>query len=179
MNHFEQYGYIVLHDFFSEDELANMHDELGVTNPEIIELATKRLEGLLDTKLLINHQVRRVYTKDDEVEYHVNRAACQYALTFTVSQSGDHWPIVFRAVKGDKVVDTKPGTAVLYCANWLPHWRPDNNTDKQVQGYMYWNDLNTELGSFMQHFELEQRLDVISFDEFKEEGKLPVCHSHV
>lgn len=179
MNHFDQYGYIVLHDFFSEDELANMYDESGTTNPEIIDAATKRLEGLLDTKLLTNHQKRQVYTKDDTLEYHVDGAACEYALTFTVSQTGDHWPLVIRAVKGDKVVETKSGTAVLYCANMLPHWRPENNTDNQVQGYMYWNDLNTELGSFMQHFELEQRLNITSFDEFKTEGKLPVWHNRV
>jgi hypothetical protein len=181
MNHFNQYGYYLLADFFTQEEVDSMYIGGGFYTDaimdEIYKTASVRLEGLLDTDLLPNFHKGQTYGANDKEDIHSKKdLACEIALTFTIAHSDSNWPLVLDTSKGLKIIHTRPGDALLYKGCELLQMREQNTfNDFQLQHSMYWNDLNSEVGSFMKHFDLDHRLNMnLDLNEFKNGDNLPL-----
>lgn len=162
MNHFYEYGYYLLSDFFTQEEVNKMYDVYITKDDSYMSkmfiVAQDRLEGLLDTKLLPNYHTGEIYRDDKTIDDHVSGAPCEIALTFTIAHNGKNWPIILNTRKGLKSIITKPGDALIFKGCDIPYSREINTfNDMQIQYYMYWNDINSELGSFLRHFTKEER----------------------
>ena len=172
MNHFYEFGYYKLVDFFSQDEIDRMYSE-----PESLDwafdIAQTRLEGLLDTDLIQNYQEGVTYKEGNKVNHTVLPAPCEIALTFTIAHSKDNWPVLLDTSKGVKEIHTNPGDALLFKGCDIFHSRePNTYNDFQIQHNMYWNNLNSELGSFLRHFNKEDRCS-FNFNMNEREDELP------
>lgn len=167
MNHLQEYSYIVLHDFFTSEEVESMQQG-GITR-EQIDAAQSRLEALLDTTLLYN------YSDIVGIEGFkgTDNAACELTLSFAIKGSSS---VTLDTLKGERKVVLDSETALLFNASTIPHIYKCEEED--IYGTIHWNDTNTEVGSFMKHFELDKRLEITDFNTFKMEGRLPIWHNH-
>jgi hypothetical protein len=182
MNHFHKYGYYLLSDFFTQEEVDGMYkadlanDNLTIS--EIYKTAQVRLEGLLDTDLLPNFYQRDFYRDNEVEEERVETASCEITLTFTVANNGKNWPIALNTSKGIKYISTDPGDALIYRACDIPNSRVRNTfNDMQIQYNMFWNDVNSEIGSYLRHFNQDQRINMdFNLNEIRNQSgdKLPL-----
>ena len=173
MNHFYEFGYYLLYDFFKQEEVNLMYSDPTYLD-DVFSIAQNRLEGLLDTELLANYHQGTTYKADDKVEATVLHAPCEIALTFTIAHSKDNWPIFLDTSKGEKKIHTNPGDALLFKGCDIFHHRePNTYNDLQIQHSMYWNNLNSQLGSFLRHFSQEDRCS-FNFNMNEPEDNLPI-----
>lgn len=211
MNPFKEKGYYLFNDFFSKsqlDEMYNIYNNMYVSNKLQLEVdglfdfkvyaakrskyydelnsyydyATTLIEDLLDTKLIKTYHMGRVYTgSGGHMNEHIDRAPCEISLTFTIAHNKKNWPITLNIDDNDIVVETPPGSALLYAGDKIAHRRDANKFNSvQYQHYMHWVDFNSESGSLIYQFEQDQRgssdLFFAPWDELKATNKVPVIN---
>ena len=70
----------------------------------------------------------RKYYKGQALGKHVDRPECQLTISICLSESDDsEWPLYIEDEKNDITYKghTKPGDAIIYTGEFLPHWRDE------------------------------------------------------
>ena len=70
----------------------------------------------------------RKYYKGQDLEKHIDRPECELTVSICLSESDDsEWPLYIEDEKNNITYKghTKPGDAIIYTGEFLPHWRDE------------------------------------------------------
>ena len=166
--YFQQKKYLAVDDFMPLhfcDQIVNEYlDKPGIKDDQcpvdsdsfygelkcewLLVKMMKQVECLTGLKLHPTYSYMRVYRPGEELDWHLDRGACEVSATINLGQSGDFdWPIWAAAADdytNTRPVSLPPGAAMIYRGMDVPHWRdkfqPPSNDDWQVQLFLHYVD---------------------------------------
>lgn len=97
-----------------------------------------KVESFVGSSLLPTYTYGMLYKKDDILEKHRDRAACEISLTLNL-RTDIGWGIFIETPNGDAVcVDQNPGDAMLYLGCDATHWRERFHGEEHVQVFLHY-----------------------------------------
>lgn len=84
-----------------------------------------KVQKIIGAKLYPTYFYDRFYFKNQELERHTDRPACEISVTVNISHNLSYdWPILFELPDGTvREFTCEPGDGVIYHGVTLPHWR--------------------------------------------------------
>jgi hypothetical protein len=99
------------------------------------------IEQTSGVKLFPTYSYFRVYKREDVLEKHKDRPACEISVTLSVGYQADHpWPIWIEGPCGTTGVSLLPGDGLLYRGAECFHWREAFRGDHAVQVFLHYVD---------------------------------------
>jgi hypothetical protein len=115
----------------------------------LLEILKPKVEKITGKKLHSSFSYARVYYTGGEMEPHLDRPSCEYALTITISHDGIPWDIYLEDYNKNRVrITLDVGCGVLYYGAKIPHWRESYTGNEQVQFMLFWVDADGEFSDF-------------------------------
>ena len=204
--HFDQYGYIVLHnvieqdmideiynfwikrdkeDFFKEVEDAPFTDvhnyNLRAREFNKLEKVHKDLMALLRKELKMathpTYNMGRVNKRNQIMRKHTDRLPCEISITMPIAYSDAIWPIwVDSPGKGHKGISLEVGDILVYKGCEVVHWR-DRNTFSDTTIQHYFHYVNLDTVDGIYYMELMGRHTYAQGSRLQ--NKIPGAISHM
>ena len=100
------------------------------------------IEKVVKKELLETYSYYRVYYKNAELKFHLDRDTCEYSSTVCIEKT-HMWPISFETHNKENVsIELNPGDLIVYKGAELPHWRNKFIGDRHVQLFIHYVDKN-------------------------------------
>jgi hypothetical protein len=82
------------------------------------------MSEVLEEPMFPTYSYARIYAKQEVLEKHKDRHACEVSVTLHLDSDGTEWPIWFTKPNGEQVsYSLKSGQAVIYLGMISEHWR--------------------------------------------------------
>ena len=121
---------------FDEDQtkLGETMQVYGTATETLLLLKTKKINKILETKVLPTYSYWRMYTKFSQLDKHTDRKSCEITASVNLGGCGTKWPLFIDG----KEVNIKPGDAVIYHGVEKLHWREEFQGDWQAQVFLHY-----------------------------------------
>ena len=94
-------------------------------------------------KLFPTFSYFRVYHRDDVLERHIDRPACEISLSLCLGYQAERpWPILVEGPDGIASIELAPGDGLFYRGIECAHWREALNGDHTAQVFLNYVDQN-------------------------------------
>lgn len=101
------------------------------------------VESATDLKLFPTFSYFRMYRKDDALQKHTDRPACEISITLCLGyQARGPWPIWIDGPAGSSAIELEPGDALLYRGCECAHWREPFAGEHAAQVTLHYVDQN-------------------------------------
>jgi hypothetical protein len=101
------------------------------------------VEAATNLKLFPTFSYFRMYRKDDALQKHTDRPACEISLTLCLGyQARCPWPIWIDGPAGSSAIELEPGDALLYRGCECAHWRELFDGEHAAQVTLHYVDQN-------------------------------------
>ena len=136
--------------FANDDLISNSYSVYGsLFSDPLLEILRPKIEEITGKKLYSSFSYARVYYTDGEMEAHIDRPSCEYALTITISHDGTPWDIHLQDYNKNRICATLDvGCGILYHGSKIPHWREPYTGKEQIQFMLFWVDADGEFSDF-------------------------------
>jgi len=112
-----------------------MDELLGDLLPEV--------ESATGLKLFPTFSYFRMYRKDDALEKHTDRPACEISISLCLGyQARGPWPIWINGPGGSSAIELEPGDGLLYRGCDCDHWREPFAGEHAAQVTLHYVDQN-------------------------------------
>lgn len=102
---------------------------------------TPRIEAAAGLELDPTFAWFRVYQPGDALKRHLDRAACEIALTVNLGYQGGYpWPLWVEDAGRVSLVDLEPGDGLLYRGCQHHHWRHRFEGEHAALVFLFWVD---------------------------------------
>jgi hypothetical protein len=130
----------------------------------LLEDLTEQISSIAGKNLIPTHSYSRAYITGEELPMHLDRSACQYAMTLCIGMSGEPWPIYIAKPSKEKTdypcsgqlsgrfmekptgVNLNVGDAILYRGLDMIHYRNKFDGSWQNQVFLFWVDADGPYG---------------------------------
>ena len=91
---------------------------------ELLVEKTPVIASITEEPMFPTYSYARMYKKNEVLERHIDRGACEVSVTLHLGSDGVEWPIYFETPDKQTVaINLKPGQAAVYLGCIAPHWR--------------------------------------------------------
>jgi len=109
----------------------------SVGSESLLQMMTEKIENTVGKKLYPTYSYSRIYYKGAVLPKHVDRPACQYSATITISADKNNiWDIYLNNNK----VTIPIGSMAVYKGCEIEHWREPYDGEEQVQIFIHYVD---------------------------------------
>lgn len=131
------------HYYFKADGIAFQTKYADVVLESLLSMIRPRVEELTGKELYPSYSYMRIYRKNNRFNAHVDREACEYSASLTISYESEQlWPIY--VMEGDKKVELMldRGDVLLYKGCELVHGRDEFQGRAWTQAFLHYVDKN-------------------------------------
>lgn len=127
------------------DRMVDGSDELygSATLCVINQMLLNKVKQIVkEPKLYPTYGFYRKYYKGQALYKHTDRPECQLTVSICLSESDDsEWPLYVADTKNNITYKghTKPGDAIIYTGEFLPHWRDECPKDWCKQFFLHYS----------------------------------------
>ena len=105
---------------------------------ELLTNKTSYISELIGEPVLPTYSYARLYKKDEILEKHTDREACEISVTLNLGGDKD-WKIFFTKPNGEIVsINLKPGQAAIYLGIISEHWREKFEGEEYAQVFLHY-----------------------------------------
>ena len=110
---------------------------------ELLSDLLPEVESATDMKLFPTFAYFRMYRKDDALEKHTDRPACEISISLCLGyQARGPWPIWIDGPTGSSAIELEPGDGLLYRGCECAHWREPFAGEHAAQVTLHYVDQN-------------------------------------
>jgi hypothetical protein len=119
----------------------------GIFNDEALEWLPT-IEKLVDKQLHPTYTYSRIYTQDEVLFAHKDRAACEYSITLTLKYDEKIWPFWIETSSGNIEVLLDVGDILIYNGVNNKHWRDALEGKFHYQAFLHFVDKDGPLAEY-------------------------------